>query len=81
MAKGRRGDVDAARQLVRLQVDGLVSGGEPVRADGVTVGYITSGGGAQGACIAFAWLDREHDGDLEAIAFDRPLPARVIERR
>jgi hypothetical protein len=51
-----------------------------VRAKGVTVGYITSGGAADGACIAFAWLDDEDGGDLEAIAFDRPFAARVIER-
>lgn len=72
---------DGPRRLVRLEVDGLVSGGEPVRGNGVTLGYVTSGGGAEGACIAFAWLDREHADDLEVIAFDRPLPARVIERR
>jgi glycine cleavage system aminomethyltransferase T len=57
-----------------------VSGGEPVRANGVTVGYVTSGGSAEGACFAFAWLDREHDDHLEVIAFDRPLAARVLER-
>jgi glycine cleavage system aminomethyltransferase T/glycine/D-amino acid oxidase-like deaminating enzyme len=71
---------EGARRLVRLEVDGLVSGGEPVRVGGVTVGYVTSGGSADGACIAFAWLDREHADALEVIAFGRPLPARVIER-
>jgi glycine cleavage system aminomethyltransferase T len=64
-----------------VEVDGLVSGGEPVRAGGVTVGYVTSAGAAEGACVAFAWLDREHGDDLEVIAFDRPIPVRVIERR
>ena len=72
---------DSARRLVRLEVNGLVSGGEPVRASGATVGYVTSGGGAEGACVAFAWLDRGHGDDLQVIAFDRPLPARVIEGR
>lgn len=68
------------RRLVRLEIDGLVSGGEPVRAQGVTVGYVTSGGAAEGAgCRAFAWIDRDRREDLEVIAFDRSLPARRVD--
>jgi glycine cleavage system aminomethyltransferase T len=66
------------RVLVRLEVDGIVSGGEPVRAAGATIGYVTSGGRADGPGFAFAWLDRDHPSDVDVIAFDRAVLARVI---
>ncbi len=66
--------------LVRLELDGIVSGGEPVRAGAATIGYVTSGGRADGPGYAFAWLDTDPDavgGELSVIAFDRPIAARV----
>jgi glycine cleavage system aminomethyltransferase T len=71
------GDPPGGRELVRLEVDGLVSGGEPVRAASDTIGYVTSGGRALGPSVAFAWLDRGHPAEVAVIAFDRPLNARV----
>ena len=71
------GDV-ASRVLVRLELDGIVSGGEPVRAGDRTIGYVTSGGRADGPGLAFAWLDRDHPADVDVIAFDRPIAAGVI---
>jgi glycine cleavage system aminomethyltransferase T len=68
-----------ARVLARLEVDGIVSGGEPVRASRATIGYVSSGGRADGRGFAFAWLDRGHPADVEVIAFDRPMRARVMD--
>ena len=74
----RRAADDAGhRELVRLEVDGLVSGGEPVRAGDRTIGYVTSGARADGPGLAFAWLERGRPADLTVIAFDRPINARV----
>lgn len=74
----RRADDDAGpRELVRLEVDGIVSGGEPVRSGDRTIGYVTSGARADGPGLAFAWLERDRPAGLTVIAFDRPIPARI----
>jgi glycine cleavage system aminomethyltransferase T/glycine/D-amino acid oxidase-like deaminating enzyme len=77
----RRNDDDpGSRVLVRLEVDGIASGGEPVRAGDQTIGYVTSGGRAQRSGLAFAWVDRDHPTELTVIVFDRPLEASEIAR-
>ncbi len=76
------GDEDSgSRVLVRLEVDGVVSGGEPVRAGEGTIGYVTSGGRADGPGLAFAWLEPNHPAELTVVAFDRSLAARVLGGR
>jgi glycine cleavage system aminomethyltransferase T len=68
------------RVLVRLEVDGIVGGGEPVRAGERTIGYVTSGARADGPGLAFAWLDRDHPSEVDVVAFDDRLTATVVER-
>ncbi|MDH4112021.1 MAG: FAD-dependent oxidoreductase [Actinomycetota bacterium] len=68
------------RVLVRLELEGIASGGEPVRAGAETIGYVTSGGRADGAGMAFAWLDRRHPPEVDVVLFDRVTGARVLDR-
>jgi glycine cleavage system aminomethyltransferase T len=52
---------DVHRRLTCLTLDGIVLGKEPVYADGVPVGYVTSAayGYTIGRGIAYAWLPAE----------------------
>jgi glycine cleavage system aminomethyltransferase T/glycine/D-amino acid oxidase-like deaminating enzyme len=68
------------RVLVRLELDGIASGGEPVRDGDRTIGYVSSGGRADGLGLAFAWVDRDHAPEVDVVLFGRPTTARVLER-
>ncbi|WP_410645657.1 FAD-dependent oxidoreductase [Amycolatopsis sp. lyj-346] len=77
-----RSAATVSRRLSRLTTGAVVSGGDPVYADGRPAGYVTSAGHGHtvGKAIAFAWLPVEHSRSgtpVEIGHFGTRVPARV----
>ncbi|WP_406689239.1 FAD-dependent oxidoreductase [Saccharopolyspora sp. ID03-671] len=74
---------EPARRLRCLRIDDgtVLTGSEPVLADGTPIGFTTSAayGHTLDASLAYAWLPTDADTDLTIRYFDEPHPATVID--